>query len=81
MLVVDNVFFLLVFICDIIFLFLVASPNSKKAGDLIDKDISNDTSGDFKRLLVSAAQVTILFIIYNCLLMLFRENDMNLGFS
>ena len=37
----------------------VASPNAQKAGDLIDKDIENDTSGDFKRLLVSAAQVYI----------------------
>ncbi|VDI14373.1 annexin A7/11, partial [Mytilus galloprovincialis] len=34
----------------------VASPNSQKAKGLIDKDIENDCSGDFKRLLVSAAQ-------------------------
>jgi hypothetical protein len=80
-LVIEHVFSLAVYMYDLIFLFLVASPNSKKAGDLIDKDISNDTSGDFKRLLVSAAQVTIAFIIYNCSLMLFTENYMNLGFS
>ncbi|XP_052068633.1 annexin A7-like [Mytilus californianus] len=34
----------------------VASPNSKKKEGLIDKDIEDDCSGDFKRLLVSAAQ-------------------------
>ncbi|XP_061174954.1 annexin A5-like [Saccostrea echinata] len=34
----------------------VASPHRKVSGTLIEKDIEGDTSGDFKQLLVAAAQ-------------------------
>ncbi|XP_071106712.1 annexin-B12-like [Haliotis cracherodii] len=34
----------------------VASPNRKVSDTLIEKDIEDDTSGDFKRLLISASQ-------------------------
>jgi annexin A7/11 len=34
----------------------VASPNRKKKANLIEKDIKEDTSGDFKRLLIAAVQ-------------------------
>ena len=36
---------------------VVASPHRKAGQGLLDEDIENDTSGDFKRFLISAAQV------------------------
>ncbi|XP_064624237.1 annexin A5-like [Lineus longissimus] len=34
----------------------VASPNRKKKANLIERDIKDDTSGDFKRLMIAAVQ-------------------------